>query len=109
MNNIIPRSCVTECASLRADELASRLEQGARALANFVRTIGDAQWHMPVPKDGRTVGVIVHHVASVYPLEVELAQKLAAGQAITANSKSDKQLLAGREFFSGPPLNLFSR
>ena len=27
-------------------------------------------------------GVIVHHVASVYPLEVELAQTLAAGNAI---------------------------
>jgi len=88
MNNIIPRSCVTECASLRADELASRLEQGARSLANFVRTISDAQWHMPVPRDGRTVGVIVHHVASVYPLEVELAQKLAAGQAITGVTAS---------------------
>ena len=88
MTNIILRSCVTECASLRAEELASRLEQGARALANFVSTISDAQWHMPVPRDGRTVGVIVHHVASVYPVEIELAQKLAAGQAITGATAS---------------------
>ena len=28
------------------------------------------------------VGVVVHHVASVYPLEIELAQTLARGQAI---------------------------
>jgi hypothetical protein len=33
-------------------------------------------------KDGRKVGVVVHHVATMYPLEIELAQALAAGQPI---------------------------
>ena len=36
-----------------------------------------------MPKDGRTVGVVVHHVASVYPLEIQLAQTLAAGKPVT--------------------------
>jgi hypothetical protein len=36
-----------------------------------------------VPGDGRKIGVIVHHVASVYPLEIQLAQALAGGNAIT--------------------------
>ena len=36
-----------------------------------------------VPRDGRTVGVIVHHVATMYPLEIELAQAVAEGNAIT--------------------------
>jgi len=66
----------------RAQALADRIEQGADALAAFVRTINDAEWQTPVPKDGRTVGVIVHHVASVYPIEIELAQTLAAGKPI---------------------------
>ena len=66
-----------ECA--RAEALADRLEEGARALATFANTLTDAQWRTRVPKDGRTIGVIVHHVASIYPLEIELAQKLAAG------------------------------
>jgi hypothetical protein len=30
------------------------------------------------------VGVVVHHVASVYPLEIELAQTLGRGEAIAA-------------------------
>ena len=68
--------------SQRAQALASRIEQGADALAAFVRTLSDAEWQARVLPDGRTVGVIVHHVASVYPLEVELAQTLAAGNAI---------------------------
>ena len=66
----------------RAQALADRIEQGADALAAFVRTINDAEWQIPVPKDGRPVGVIVHHVPSVYPIEIELAQTLAAGKPI---------------------------
>ena len=66
----------------RAQALADRIEQGADALAAFARTLSPAEWKMPVPKDGRTIGVIVHHVANVYPLEVQLAQTLAAGKPI---------------------------
>ena len=57
-----------------------RLEQGAQALATFAVGLTDAQWQTRTPKDGRKVGVIVHHVASVYPIEIELAQALGKGQ-----------------------------
>ena len=66
----------------RANALADRLEQGARALAAFAADLTDAQWQTPVPGDGRSIGVVVHHVASVYPLEIELAQTVAAGNPI---------------------------
>src|SRR5664279_2367236 len=70
-------------AGQRAQALADRLEQGARALADFARGLSDAQWQTRIPKDGRKVGVVVHHVASVYPLEIQLAQALAGGQPVT--------------------------
>ena len=73
----------TRRSTHRAEALASRLELGARALGALARTLTDSQWRTALPGDGRTIGVIVHHVASVYPLEVQLAQKLAEGQAIT--------------------------
>ena len=66
----------------RANALADRLEQGARALAQFASTLNDAQWQTRLPKDGRKVGVVVHHVASVYPIEIQLAQTLASGKPI---------------------------
>lgn len=69
--------------SQRTNALADRVEQGARALATFASELTDAQWQTRVPKDGRKVGVIVHHVASVYPLEIQLAQTLAAGNPVT--------------------------
>ncbi|HJQ70872.1 MAG TPA: DinB family protein [Blastocatellia bacterium] len=68
--------------SLRANALADRLEQGARALAIFAGELTDAEWRARVPKDGRKIGVIVHHVASLYPVEIELAQTLAQGQPV---------------------------
>ena len=67
----------------RAQALATALEQGAAALITFVEGLSDAEWRATVPKDGRQVGVIVHHVADVYPIEIQLAQKLASGGALT--------------------------
>ena len=68
--------------SQRSNALADRLEQGARALATFASALTDAEWQTRVPKDGRKVGVVVHHVASMYPLEIQLAQTLAGGKAV---------------------------
>ena len=68
--------------SNRANVLADRIEQGAQALAAFVESLSETEWQTVVPNDERTVGTLVHHVASVYPLEVDLAQGIAAGQAI---------------------------
>ena len=73
----------------RANALANRLEEGARALASFAESLTDAQWNTRVPKDGRKIGVTVHHVASVYPLEIQLAQTIAGGKAITGVTGED--------------------
>jgi len=76
-------------ANRRADDLATRLEQGARALAAFASDLSDAEWNTRLPGDGRTVGVVVHHVASVYPVEIDLARTVARGQAITGVTPKD--------------------
>ena len=66
----------------RSEALAARLEAGAAALAEFATSLSDREWETRVGKDGRQVGVIVHHVASMYPIEVQLASLLAAGQPV---------------------------
>ncbi|HZM27903.1 MAG TPA: DinB family protein, partial [Gemmatimonadales bacterium] len=75
--------------SKRSDALAERLEQGAEALAALARSLTDAEWQVRIPKDGRKVGVVVHHVATMYPLEIQLAQALAAGKPIEGVSWDD--------------------
>lgn len=73
----------------RANALAERLEQGARALATFASALTDAEWQTPVLRDGRKIGVVVHHVASVYPLEIQLAQALAGGNPVRGVTMDD--------------------
>jgi len=66
----------------RAEALAARIEEGAANLASYVENLSDAEWKTPVSpeRDGRPVNVIVHHVASVYPIEVQLAQAVGSGK-----------------------------
>ena len=68
--------------SKRSYELARRLELGALALEAFAGSLTDLEWQSRVPGDGRKSGVVVHHVASVYPIEIQLAQTLAKGLPI---------------------------
>ena len=69
--------------SRRAESLAERIEEGAACLAAFVEGLSEDDWRTPVSAgDARTVGVVVHHVASVYPVEIELARAIAAGRAV---------------------------
>lgn len=66
----------------RSNALAERLESGVLALTEYAGTLSDAEWEMRVPHDGRKIGVTVHHVASVLPLEIQLALTVAGGNAI---------------------------
>jgi len=67
----------------RSEALAARVEAGAKALAAFAETLTETEWQTRVPKDGRKIGVVVYHVATMYPIEIQLAQLLAAGQPVT--------------------------
>ena len=71
-------------SSRRARALADRIEEGATGLAAFVEGLSDAEWRTPISaSDRRSVGVVVHHVAFVYPIEIDLARAIASGKAVT--------------------------
>ena len=61
--------------SSRSELLAARIEEGAAFLAAFAEGLSD--------HDRRSIGVIVHHVATVYPIEIDLARAIASGKAVT--------------------------
>jgi hypothetical protein len=89
--------------SKRSYELARRLELGALALEAFASSLTEFEWQSRVPGDGRKIGVVVHHVASVYPLEIQLAQSLAKGQAVegVTGEVVDKMNAAHAKEFDG--------
>jgi phenylalanyl-tRNA synthetase beta subunit len=66
----------------RTEALAKRLELGAQALEDFARGLTDDEWQLQVPHDGRKIGVMVHHVGNMYPIEIDIAQKAARGEPI---------------------------
>jgi len=66
----------------RTEALAKRLELGAQALEDFARGLTDEEWQLQVPHDGRKIGVMVHHVGNMYPIEIDIAQKAARGEPI---------------------------
>ena len=70
----------------RAESLANRIEEGAATLGAFAEGLSEEEWRKPVSesgRDGRSVGVIVHHVASMYPIEIDVALAIAGGKAVT--------------------------
>lgn len=78
-----PARAVEGAVSRRAQVLADRIELGADVLASFVAGLSETDWNKPAwATDRRSIGVIVHHVASVYPIEIELAKAIASGQAV---------------------------
>ena len=69
----------------RSEKLAARIEEGADALAAFAAGLSDAEWLLPGGnggKDKRTIGVIIHHVASIYPVEIDAARTIASGTSM---------------------------
>jgi len=74
--------------SKRSQVLAERLEKGAKDLETLAATLNASEWQARV-KDGRKVGVLVHHVANMYPLEIQLAQGLSMGKPIAGVSWDD--------------------
>jgi hypothetical protein len=69
----------------RSDLLADRIVDGAEELARFAETLTDAEWKTPLSKDGsdrRPIGVIVNHVAWIYPIEIGAVQGIASGKAV---------------------------
>jgi len=71
-------------ASRRAESLAARIEEGAAGLAAFAEGLSETEWNTRISAtDQRSVGVVVHHVASMYPIEIDVARAVASGRAIS--------------------------
>jgi hypothetical protein len=65
----------------RSEVLAARIEEGAATLADFASALTDAEWRTTT-RDGRSIGVTVHHVASMYPIEVDVISKVVRGESV---------------------------
>src|SRR5215475_2720830 len=81
--NLATTHRIGRSTSHRAESLGAHIEEGADALASFAEELSDAEWRTPVSAtDRRSVGVVVHHVASMYPIEIDVARLIASGRPV---------------------------
>jgi uncharacterized damage-inducible protein DinB len=67
--------------SVPAQHLAQEFEQVNNTLIAVVESFSDEQWRTFVPDEGRTIGVLAHHVAAIHALVADWIQQMASGQA----------------------------
>jgi hypothetical protein len=70
--------------SERARKLAQQFEQANHGLIATVERLSDAQWRTKTVGDGRSVGVVAHHVAEGHNQIAGLAHLIATGQSVPA-------------------------
>src|SRR5215470_5373829 len=68
--------------SERAHNLAQQLEHANRDLIHTVEALSEAQWRAKTPGDGRSVGVVAHHVATSHKSVAGLVGAIAHGKAV---------------------------
>jgi uncharacterized damage-inducible protein DinB len=68
--------------SERAQSLAEQLEQANQALIATIEKLSDAQWRAKTPGDGRSVGVVAHHVATSHKSVAGLVSAIAHGKPV---------------------------
>lgn len=68
--------------SKRATRIADQLLETTEILASILARLDAKQWLYVVPPDGRTVGVVVHHLADSHPMVVEVAESVSSGGTI---------------------------
>jgi hypothetical protein len=68
--------------SERARILADQLEHANHELIHTIERLTDAQWRASTPGDGRSVGVVAHHVASSHKSVAGLVGAIAHGHNV---------------------------
>lgn len=70
----------------RSGVLADQFEQAVNEFAGTIEGLSEAQWRTNCPNDGRTVGVIAHHVAWAIPVLIHAFREIADGGQPATNS-----------------------
>ena len=86
--------------SERAHDLADRFDRANEDLIAFAQGLSRTQWRMLCPREGRTVGVVVYHVAEGHALTTEVTRAIALGEPLPeglARSKEEVDLKNARQ------------
>ncbi len=77
--------------SERAQQLADRFRKANEELISFSTGLSRAQWRMLCPREGRTVGVVLYHIAEGHALTTEVARTVALGLPLPQGLVQNKE------------------
>ena len=80
---------MSENEILTVSQLMAQVEEAAAAVTAVIQKCSNGEWETAVPDEGRTVGVVLHHIAYAIPFVVEWATNLAQGNGAPAISYDD--------------------
>jgi uncharacterized damage-inducible protein DinB len=66
----------------RAEQFAAQFAATNNELFAIVVGCSEDQWQQPCVNDGRSIGVVAHHVATTYPAFKGIIERLASGEIL---------------------------
>lgn len=66
----------------RSAELADEFARANEEALAFTNSCSDRQWMVPVPGEGWTVGVVLHHIAESHAHGLQWVQEMASGRGV---------------------------
>ena len=78
---------------LTVTQLLAQVADATDKTAVVIEKCRTDQWQIHVPDEGRTAGVVLHHIAYAYPFVVDWACQLARGEGAPAVSYEDVHAL----------------
>jgi hypothetical protein len=75
--------------SERADALAGSFDRANAQVVSFVELLSNRQWRTWCEQEGRTVGVVVYHIAAGYLIIGNMIDALANGLPLTAQTDAE--------------------
>jgi uncharacterized damage-inducible protein DinB len=80
---------MTITTQTHVQQLVSQIEAATATVAAAIEACSDEEWRIVIGNEGRSVGVVFHHITYAYPFVVDWALKLAAGEGLPAVSYDD--------------------
>ena len=74
---------------LTVAQLLAQMEEATAVVTAVIEGCSEEGWETAVAEEGRTIGVVLHHIAYAYPFVVDWACKLAQGEGTPAVSYDD--------------------
>jgi hypothetical protein len=75
--------------SERAQTLAARLDQANKDLIGLLQGCTEEQWRQPCADEGRSVGVVAHHVADAHTASSGWLRAIVAGEPLPGLTHAD--------------------